>query len=110
MSNEFVLKVIEALKSIKVKRTNDCLGICFNLNVIISGWTPYVCSIGIVEKYCVGWKDITEPRCDPIFDYENHNIEKWEGTNLELRIDLINHIINRLKNENVTDEEIWSLQ
>lgn len=100
-SNE---EIIKALEEIKIKRESKVAGICYNLTKICA-----ICGYSIVEKYCVGWKDIIEENIDPLEDYENHLIGKWEGENYTLRCDLIDHIINRLKNENVTDEFIWSL-
>lgn len=110
MSNEFVLKVIEALEVLKIRRLNSSFGICYNLDESLYCGMSDRRAYRLVENFCVGWKDIVKPDCNPLTVYRDYDFGKWEGTNLELRIDLIDHIINRLKNENVTDEELWSLK
>lgn len=92
-------EIIKALEEIKIKRKSKCFGICYNLNKIMLKQPIYICGYTIVEEYCVGWKDIVEPNTNPLEDYENHLIGKWEGENYTLRCDLIDHIINRLKSE-----------
>ena len=74
-------------------------GICWNafhypINNFNGGSGDFVVNIcHIVYELSVGWKHHTGVEDHPVPDIKGN---KWEGKNLELRIDLMKYIINKI--------------
>lgn len=68
-------------------------GICFNVHHHNLNNT-YIDGYDLVTDLSKGWKHHTGGNCWMVPD--NYSLGKWEGKNLELRIDLMKHIISKI--------------
>jgi len=100
-----LLEAIERLKSmIGGIVESRCVGICSNLTKHSPSGKARINGYAIVEVMSVGWEQHSGETCFPIPG--DYFCDLWEGSQLELRESLIEHLINKLEETNLTYEEI----
>ena len=93
--------IVSCLKDLHLNLQAETKGICYNLDRLLCD-TGYYCTSGyhIIKELSLGWRYHTGSSLYPV------PLEKgcglWKGSQLELRIDLINYIIKQL--EEITNE------
>lgn len=77
-------------------------GICYHLNKMCSGGKLSY-EYGFVNHFSKGWEHHSGIDRYPVND--NIKLGKWEGENLQLRLDLLEYLIKRVVN---SDKNIYS--
>ena len=74
---------------------NQCYGICWNANYHpINGSEDHLVNMyHVVDELSVGWEHHSGAKSYPIPHIKGN---KWEGKNLELRIDLMKYIVGKI--------------
>ena len=91
-------EVVDLLEYLKENVSDNYFGICYNLSKLVEETNGDLRKMGydIVEEFSVGWKYHTGSKEYPIPRHNTHN-SLWKGKQLIYRLDLIDYIIEQLK-------------
>ncbi|MEG2706902.1 MAG: hypothetical protein RR959_06135 [Erysipelotrichaceae bacterium] len=89
-------ELIDSLEEVKQQSISGVItklnyGICGNWSKILDNNVPY----NFVSIFSGDWEHSTLDSKYPVPDDES--LDLWEGTNLEMRLSLIDHILKRLE-------------
>lgn len=95
------MKILDALLVLKKQAVNGSVrkpvfGICYNLSELMGGCDS---SYDFVAVSCSDWEFFSGCYLNPIDGYVDKPL--WEGEQLELRLSLLDHLINKAKEQGV---------
>ncbi len=94
-------EVVRFLGDLKENIPTKDFGICFNLSGIIHDeglkGVRYDVGHSLIKKFSIGWKHHTGDKEYPVPSLNKEYNGLWKGKQLEYRLDLIDYIIEQLK-------------